>query len=107
MKYKQKINIQVWYHKKNSIEFRSVMERFFCKKILTVLILQNDTFQGHKHNIKMFTYEKGGNGPDGSYFDFRSTKTEDPTDDGVNGTPRTGLETRSKNATVRLWKRIS
>jgi hypothetical protein len=55
----------------------------------------------------MFTYEQGELGPDGSYFNYRPTETEDPTDDGVNGTPRTGLETRSKNATVRLWKRVS
>ena len=63
--------------------------------------------QGHKHNIDMFIYATGENGPDGNYFDYGPKETSDPINDGVNGTPRTGLETRSKNATVRLWKRIS
>lgn len=73
----------------------------------TVLICQNDQMQGHKHNIDMFLYKPGGKGPGGEYFDFGPTETGDPINDGVNGTPRTGKETRSKNATVRLWKRVS
>ena len=73
----------------------------------TVLICQNDQMQGHKHSIKMFQYLQGTKGPEGNYFNFGPSDTSDPINDGVNGTPRTGLETRSKNATVRLWKRIS
>lgn len=55
----------------------------------------------------MFLYKQGAKGPAGNYFEYGASDTSDPIDDGVNGTPRTGTETRSKNATVRLWKRIS
>ena len=73
----------------------------------TVLICQNDQMQGHKHNINMFVVKPGNKGTIGPHTDFGPAETGDPINDGVNGTPRTGKETRSKNATVRLWKRVS
>lgn len=111
MWYNKSKTFTVWYHKKNSIEFRYVMERFFCKKILTVLICQNDQMQGHKHRQRAQISEGSSDG----VWKARITQdtqsigntTSDPINDGVNGTSRTGKETRSKNATVRLWKRIS
>lgn len=64
---------------------------------------QEDAFQGHRHFQE--------NGVNGGYFSggvpFPTTGTggdtgrvAQPTNDGVNGTPRTGLETRPKNVAV-------
>ena len=73
-----------------------------------VLICQNDQFQGHTHNFTHYWNRdwqsapcSGGNGA--TY----ASQTTRPVSDGVNGTPRTGNETRSKNTTVRLWKRTN
>jgi hypothetical protein len=75
--------------------------------------LQNDAFQGHRHengytNIKPYVA--------GTLFgDFlattptNSTNTGilDPITDGTNGTPRTAIETRMKNIGVKAYMRIA
>ena len=92
------------------------------QNITKVLIIQNDAMQGHKHNdsghTHNYTYtdwENGGNGirQSSAYWGTNSVKTGYaniglPTkyDDNY-GQPRLSFETRAKNMTVRLWKRIN
>lgn len=78
----------------------------------TVLICQNDQMQGHKHkavyaNSDSYTYKDGGIPSWYSPVNLSENYIGSPISDDKNGTPRTGSETRSKNATVRLWKRVA
>lgn len=57
---------------------------------------KDDQMQGHKHSIQMFQYKQGANGPAGNYFDYNTSDTSDPINDGTNGTPRTGSTTHGK-----------
>lgn len=57
---------------------------------------KDDQFQGHKHSIQMFQYAQGPNGPAGNYFNYGTSNTSDPINDGINGTPRTGSTTHGK-----------
>lgn len=74
----------------------------------TVLIGQNDQLQGHKQSNRNMNRN-------GSSEDFYNTYPESSrvnytigiVTDGTNGTPRVGSETRSKNITVKYWKRIA
>ena len=61
---------------------------------------KDDQMQGHKHSIQMFQYKQGTKGPAGNYFDYDSSNTSDPIDDGVNGTPRIGSTTHGKQIGV-------
>lgn len=61
---------------------------------------KDDQMQGHKHLIQMFLYQEGTRGPAGNYFDYGSSDTSNPTNDGVNGTPRTGSTTHGKQIGV-------
>lgn len=81
------------------------------QNITKVLIVQADAMQGHIHGLPLpvvaHSYNASCDGGYGSTYspDVRSTTT--PISDGKNGTPRIHNETRSKNITVRLWKRIN
>lgn len=61
---------------------------------------KDDQMQGHKHSIHMFQYKQGTNGPAGNYFDYSSSETSNPINDGVHGTPRTGSTTHGKQVGV-------
>ena len=61
---------------------------------------KDDQMQGHKHSIQMFLYSQGQQGPAGNYFDYNSSNTSNPINDGVNGTPRTGSTTHGKQVGV-------
>ena len=74
----------------------------FSKNLTTVLIFQNDQLQNHKHEIKW--HANSGAGASYSTGDGSQPIT-DLTVNIVGA--RVGDETRSKNTTVRLWKRIS
>ncbi len=63
---------------------------------------QEDAFQGHWHQVYIF-----GNpgselitGSDGTASSLENTRVKDAVTDTVNGTPRTAIETRSKNISV-------
>lgn len=61
---------------------------------------KDDQMQGHKHSITMFQYQQGERGPEGNYFNLGTSDTSDPINDGVNGTPRTGLTTHGKQVGI-------
>lgn len=63
--------------------------------------IQDDAFQGHVHNFPgQFGYGTVGSFPAGSNTNNATYNVSGPISDGVNGTPRTSSETRSKNAYV-------
>lgn len=68
-----------------------------------------DQFQGHEHLYLKNQYEKKLNLRDAeAYLRYPSnTKTGGIVSDDKNGTPRYGEETRVKNISIKLWKRIS
>ena len=89
------------------------------QNITKVLIVQNDAFQGHYHG-----YNKTSQWVSGSEIrdnkgvmlwgqisptqeDISKIYTCEYHNDGFHGTPRVESETRGKNTTVRLWKRIN
>ena len=81
---------------------------------MTVLIGQNDQFQGHEHKLGRGlvnnvenTSGLGYGGQPTQMYGAKLSKTDGVQSDDVNGTPRVGNETRGKNLTVRYWKRIS
>lgn len=89
---------------------------------MNVLILQNDTMQGHKHDdsghrhwlpMKAYTPSNETNGHSTGSGSRKTTEVGYaniglPTKYNDNyGNPRISRETRSKNTTVRLWKRIA
>ena len=89
------------------------------QNITKVLILQNDAFQGHYHGYNKTSQWCGGTtysenkgamlwGQVSRYEEDISNKyTSEYHNDGFHGTPRVESETRGKNTTVRLWKRIN
>ncbi|MCP4136549.1 MAG: hypothetical protein GY754_36605 [bacterium] len=74
--------------------------------------LQDDGFQGHRHDIKysngaaaLVPYNPGGvstTAPNNGSNPWVYLQVKDPTSDGVNGTPRTESETRPVNMPV-VW----
>lgn len=89
------------------------------QNITTVLILQNDAFQGHYHGHNKTSSWEGGsvaNGNNGAMLwgqvssvqeTISKVYTREYNSDEFHGTPRVESETRGKNITVKLWKRIS
>lgn len=104
-------------------EYRTVQEingavikidnAFNNSEIITILIGQNDQFQGHYHQVDKvapnttWSYDAylGAGGQQYLYWNPFTAAT--PVSDGKNGAPRTGSETRTKNITVRCWKRTA
>ena len=70
---------------------------------------QNDQMQGHRHSsVTGNNTIAGGNYTVGlNSFGTTSNLVTDPITDGVNGTPRTGLETRSKNVAINYFIKIN
>lgn len=69
--------------------------------------VQDDSMQGHWHQIGMQSWNgialSGGNYPaynNNALNYFRNATVRDTVADGVNGTPKTGPETRTKNANI-------
>ena len=78
------------------------------QSITSVLIVQADTFQGHAHIVPYRALQAGGyEAPIGDGSNAAKQTTTDIVSYGAYGTPRISNETRSKNITVRLWKRIN
>ena len=89
------------------------------QNITKVLILQNDAFQGHYHGYnKTSTWDSGtlATGNRGAMLwgqvsnneqTISNVYTREYHNDEFHGTPRVESETRGKNTTVRLWKRIN
>lgn len=72
---------------------------------------ESDQMQGHFHSAPTTNgvggqYEVSGGGT-GYDYGAQSAPTTGPISDNVNGTPRTGLETRPKNVTVNYFIRIN
>jgi hypothetical protein len=70
---------------------------------------QLDQMQGHWHS-----YDSGTTAAPGNYIQANptarvtnETAIKSPSSDGVNGTPRTGSETRVTNRLMRIWKRTA
>ena len=87
----------------------TVDKGFTSPYITTVLIGQSDTMQGHKHSLgNAFSKDATPRTLDYNDKNYAGwiTETGSPITDGVNGEPRYGKETRSKNISVRYWKRI-
>ena len=84
------------------------------QNITKVLIAQNDTIQGHWHgNNKTGIIPGSHTGRQGfmlvkdtEYGETTPVTNKNTITDDIHGTPRIHSETRSKNITVRLWKRI-
>lgn len=87
------------------------------QNITKVLAVQADTLQGHYHKPLESAQNRGTlygdyvKGPSielsgGGGYGNKALSTGEPMTDGKNGTPRIDSETRPKNTTVRLWKRI-
>ena len=93
-----------------------------AQSITTVLILQNDTMQGHKHTDS--GHDHGWAHRNGQTLTGLGTSGNPPSEwhrtttsyanlglptkySDDYGNPRNNKETRSKNTTVRLWKRIN
>lgn len=81
------------------------------QNITKVLVVQNDAFQGHYHDLPYtaaaFHADGAHNEGYGQLSGFKFKNTTHAISDGTHGTPRIDYETRSKNITVRLWKRIN
>ena len=84
--------------------------------ITKVLIIQNDTMQGHYHHHlhrwgvgtnAVSARTEGGNDSFTGEGEGHAITVLGPKTDGTNGEPRITHENRSKNITVRLWKRIN
>lgn len=69
--------------------------------------LENDQMQGHIHTggVAGASVDVASSGSPNRYS-LTPTTTGNPSTDGVNGTPRAGLETRSKNIGVTYYMRI-
>ena len=89
------------------------------QNITKVLIVQNDAFQGHYHghcqtsqwDSRVITDGNRGamlwGAISNTQEDISNVYTCKYHNDGFHGTPRVESETRGKNTTVRLWKRIN
>lgn len=78
--------------------------------------LQDDQMQGHRHEAWRSESGYAGGGADFPIADPNSGNTSNtingtailsPSTDGVNGTPRTGSETRPKNVTLNFFIKIN
>lgn len=89
------------------------------QNIAKVLILQNDAFQGHYHGYNKTSYwdsqtiTSGNKGAmlwgqmSNAQENISNAYTREYHNDEFHGNPRVESETRGKNTTVRLWKRIN
>lgn len=88
----------------------ATIEREFTnsQNITKVLAVQADTFQGHAHSTGTY-FDGSGQGRFTVSGDMNATVVPSVCllSDGIHGTPRVDSETRPKNMTVRLWKRIN
>ena len=99
--------ITAWDRTTHTITLDSAFTDY--SNITNVLIGQCDAFQGHEHEFIILNHP-GFDVPGGSdnwWGIHGRRKTKGIYTDGINGTPRVGLETRSKNITVRYWKRTA
>ena len=78
--------------------------------------MQPDAFQGHWHgdgtssgiNGARSSAQQGFINVDGTLWENKSNVTnKNSISDGTNGTPRVSNETRSINASCKIWKRIA
>ena len=84
-----------------------------CLVFITVLIGQQDQFQGHMHRTYMYGTTDGGTSavvaPRADRNDRNRYWYTDRAyyGDAGNGTPRVGDETRPMNLSIKVWQRIS
>jgi hypothetical protein len=72
--------------------------------------IQQDQMQGHIHGTNIYDDNVGGTGRSFGQMQFdnrNEISTSFPRNDGTNGTPRTGTETRPRNITVNYFIRIN
>lgn len=74
---------------------------------------QIDRFQGHKHGLTQegghSNYNAPGNSPSvfgGNSTAYNSSAVKNPSDDGINGVPRTSNETRPMNIAVNAYVKV-
>lgn len=85
------------------------------QNITKVLIAQNDTLQGHWHGNSKTSIVSGSHNRqqgfmlvnDTAYGETTPVINKNTLTDDIHGIPRIHNETRGKNITVRLWKRIN
>ena len=88
------------------------VDKSFSSNLTTVLIGQQDQFQGHKHRTYMYGSNDGGiaavSVPRADKNDRNRYWYTDESyyGDAGNGTPRVGNETRPINLSLKVWQRI-
>ena len=99
-------------YRNKKIEIFSIVtreKRMFFKIIKKIFVLQNDCFQGHEHKFTAIGYtgQHYNNVSYGNNWNpVQFTTTDIVEKEGYNE-PRYEKETRSINATFKIWKRIN